>query len=198
MAPYRALFIATTAAALTFTASPAIADGHSLYGDPRDDLYTDAGPVGHTSDYANADLAVTDVLHRPHRVVVKATYYDLVQPRAEFDFGMALNVEQRGGDTDYSVAVEVTPGNSAGELIIKNAKGETVDCGGKSHSIDYNDNTIIMIIPRSCIGGPDWLRFQAWSMKVVSGGRSHWLFDDARGWGDPADDDSYSETISWH
>lgn len=44
---------------------------------------------------------------------------------------------------------------------------------------DYRRNTIRVSVPRSCMAGPRWLRFAAWS--VHTDRRARGYFDDANG-----------------
>jgi hypothetical protein len=113
-------------------------------------------------EVTNGDFTRVTYNHRLHRVVLKAEYVDLLEPQAprRNDYSLlAFATRMRTNEGAYRVAYTIGDSDlPEGMSLVTKRRGAT-RCDGLSHRIDYEANTIKMSVPRSCLGGPRWVRF---------------------------------------
>jgi len=182
---------ATTAATLTLAPAVAHADSYSqtdasgdVAGSPRS-----SSSEEFTVDpaRANGDVTTSRITHLARKVRIKLTHRDLSRTNR---FASSLSIRSNTG-LRY-VFVEARKGSWAGKHGIENARGTNVSCSGLAHKIDYVANTVLIVIPRSCLGNPRWVRVSMGTYSLTS---TSVYADDARVTGDPLRDNTYTPRI---
>jgi len=167
------------AAAATLVLAPAVAHADT-------DVHTDfTGDVVSTSFSSNTeewtpeptrtegDIVSTRVSHLDRKVRIKIKLAALSRTGRGWDFYYVLrtNIGKRYLDLD------ATRGRWAGKPRLTNANDKTVSCTGLSRSIDYVNDAVLVVIPRSCLGNPRWVRVGIGSIGL---GSTKVFVDDAR------------------
>jgi hypothetical protein len=102
----------------------------------------------------NGDILRTVVQHRLRKVILTTSYAELrrVDPATHF-VSIVTNESIRRH-------VEVTPtaAHPQGRVLFSTGFGRAVRCTGLERHIDYLANTLRVVIPRSCLSAPRWVR----------------------------------------
>lgn len=140
-----------------------------------------------------ADIVATSLTHNANAVRVKIRARELVRQGSIF-----ASVMIRSDKRNRWVDLNARPGAYFGRTEIYNPRSESDDvrCAGMSHKIDYVANTMLVVIPRSCLGNPNWVRIGVGVVSTKNGGRTIYV-DDARRTGYSAEmgDPLYSRRI---
>lgn len=96
--------------------------------------------------------------HGKVNIVIRMGYVDLRRAGAYTLYGARL---QNGSRTRYrEVQVEAGPGAWQGTVKVFDLRGDRVPCK-PTHRIDYDENTVVLAVPRSCLGTPAVVRASA-------------------------------------
>jgi hypothetical protein len=106
-----------------------------------------------------ADIVRTTYRHTQDRVVVRARFVELAPVGRRFTLWVGL-LDQDGRET--TVGVRATRRDRDGRTILMGARGREIECAVR-HRIDYRDDVVRIEVPRSCLGDPARLRFNALS-----------------------------------
>jgi hypothetical protein len=145
---------ATVAGAAT---PPALAETRAVLHDGAHDVWKvdQAFPQDNEMvDKPKVDVLRMAVTHRSTAVTVRMKFVDL----------------RRSGWQRYDAKIK-TPDRVyvAGMIAHKNLRAGVSDlyrgsnvqqCDGLSHEIDYAADVVVLRVPRSCLGNPDWVRVQ--------------------------------------
>lgn len=124
--------------------------------DPRGDVWRPQGMHGwtHARSVPNVDVREFVVRNDAHRVVIKARYTDLVANEDELDLSVDF---KSAAATVRTVSAQVNSGVPEGFFVVS-TPFRRVDCD-LTGKVDYDDETIRVVVPHRCIGKGDWLRF---------------------------------------
>jgi hypothetical protein len=102
----------------------------------------------------NGDLLRTVVQHRLRRIILTASYAELrrVAPTTHF-VSLVTNESIR-----RHLEIVATAAHPQGRILFSSRFGRTVTCSGLERHIDYLANTLRVVIPRSCLSAPRWVR----------------------------------------
>lgn len=134
-------------------------------------------------DMPTADVVGAVAMHGRRRVEVSATFVDLQQMDPQ-QYSFELLTPSR---RSWSFTVAARPGNWDGKFLSggHDDSGEYPGCPVARHRVDYENDEVNVVIPRSCIGRPEWVRVMissSLSHKPVEGERQHY-------WDDPHNSD---------
>jgi hypothetical protein len=158
LAPARVGTAALTALALGAVASLFVAPAAAHTAertDPRGDVWRPKGFDGwkHARTVPNVDVREFVVRNAAHRVVIKARYTNLVANSDELE----LSVDFKSAATMRTVSAQANSGSPDGFFVVT-SPGRRVECD-LSGNVDYDAETIRVVVPHRCIGKGDWLRF---------------------------------------
>ena len=102
----------------------------------------------------NGDILRTVVQHRLRKVILTTSYAELrrLDPASHF-VSIVTNESVR-----RHVEVAPTATRPQGRVLFSTGSGRTVSCTGLERRIDYLANTLRLVIPRSCLSAPRWVR----------------------------------------
>jgi hypothetical protein len=145
------------AAAATVVLAPTVADADTYrHTDAVGDVYAN---VGEADTYAPApDRAIGDVVsntikHKKRAVLLQLAYRDLVN-NGEIDTHVFFIRTSRMTRT---VRLYASSSNPGGKAVMYKGKNNKVRCHVRRH-IDYTLNTAKVVVPRSCLGNPRWVK----------------------------------------
>lgn len=125
------------------------------HADASGDVYSTVGATGTFApapDRAVGDVISSTVKHKKRTVILQLAYRDLVND-AEYDAHVFFVRTSKMTRTVRLVASSADPGGRA--IMYKGKK--KVSCHVRRH-IDYTFNTATVVIPRSCLGKPRWVK----------------------------------------
>lgn len=146
--------VAVATAALVLVPSAAHADTYR-HTDATGDV---AANVGQSDSYTPApdrvvgDVVASTIKHKKRTVILQLAYRDLVND-AEYDEHVFFVRTNKMTRTVRLFASSSNPGGRA--IMFKGRK--KVSCHVRRH-IDYTLNTAAVVIPRSCLGQPRWVK----------------------------------------
>jgi hypothetical protein len=141
-------------------AAPAVADQlvvRDRTGDVLEGRVDVEGGYGVQSDMREGDVVATTFRHGPRRVVVSTTFRALDEVGKYH--GYYLRVES-ARHVYRDVTLEAGPGRWGGRLVVTDRRGQRVRCAAR-HTIDYDRNVVRVVVPRSCLGRPRFVRATA-------------------------------------
>ncbi len=104
-------------------------------------------------DWDNGDVIGTTPSNIGHEVVVKVDFADL---RTDVDsITHELRVKTRRHE--YELFAFASEEKWKGQFVLLR-DGDRVRCHDLGHRVSYRDNEVDVIIPRSCLGRPGWVR----------------------------------------
>lgn len=98
------------------------------------------------------DIRRVSIQHRLHKVVVQAAFADIRRSASRQGFGMEVLTNESVRRT-YTVEVE---GPTVRSWFSR--PSGVVSCSGLERRIDFTANTVLLVIPRTCLGSPGWVR----------------------------------------
>jgi hypothetical protein len=153
-------------AGITLTATAVVAGGASADVDkPAEgpgDVYTyDKGnPDPHPSTQStNVDLVRHVVRHGPKMITVRSWYADLRTPTTNETLILSTDFKVTGGAT-FNLTATATNDDKHGTASLSDQSSTDI-CKGLDLTFDYARDTVIMKMPRSCLGTPRWLRYSS-------------------------------------
>jgi hypothetical protein len=173
----RAIVTVAVAAVVPLLPAAAYAD-HYTRGDAAGDV---ASTVGQSDAYTPApervegDVISSTVKHGARTVVMTLAYRDLADS-AEVDEHVYFVHTNR---MNRVVRLFANSSNPGGKAVLTKVNGKKVRCNVRRH-IDYNLNTAKVIVPRSCLGQPRWVKVGMGSVMFSAAGASGTVWvDDA-------------------
>lgn len=137
-----------------------------------------------TPDREDGDITRFRTVHTRHRVTIRAWYRDLATTS---DYRQdRLRIVTSEGLRLYAY-VESRPGSWAGRHFLLDSEDRLVRCAVR-HATSYRRNTLVLSVPRRCLGHPRWVRlgFGMWMSTDGDDGSSFTVHgDDARRRGVP-------------
>ncbi len=143
--------------AVALIAVPAHADQltvHDKAGDVSEGRVGSSGGTVVQSTIHEGDVLRTTFRHGPSNVVVTSTFRALNRVGTYHAYFLRL---QTGAKLYREVDVEAGPGLWAGKVTVTRRDGTRVRCG-VTHRIDYSLDTLRVVVPRSCLGKPVYVR----------------------------------------
>lgn len=101
------------------------------------------------------DIQRIAVRHKTNKVFVAVSFADL--RRADASGGHFLRLVTNEG-VKRNIFLETSKENPRGTLYFSKQNGGPIECKGLSRDIDYSAETLKFEVPRSCLGGPRWVR----------------------------------------
>ena len=126
-------------------------------------------------EVVDGDIRRTVVEHRLRKVILTVRYAELRRAAPVTHF-VAL-------ETNESIrrTIEVTPDatHPQGKVLFVTRVGRVVRCTGLERRIDYTANTLRLVVPRSCLSAPRWVRagFGGLRTQPVSGSGQGFIDD---------------------
>jgi hypothetical protein len=102
---------------------------------------------------AGADITRVRVTHRPRTVAVAVDVRDL-----KADDNITLSTLLRTPNGPFVAGLTREPGAFGVVLMAMGKKSAAISCAGAAASADARTDRILVEIPRSCLGGPRWVR----------------------------------------
>jgi hypothetical protein len=186
---FRPTLIASLAAVAAVASTAPAGAARLLAPDASGDVWVKGsdGVFSEAGSRANTDVVASAVRHTDRRVNASVRYDDLVRDgdrvvtpvrlRASNGTTFLLRVTAEAGDRDGTARVLRYTG--------KGAQTVQVACEGLQHSVSYADDLVAVSVPRSCLGGPTWVRYGGTVRAVDDEGT---VFTDALLSGDPVND----------
>lgn len=112
---------------------------------------------------AQGDITGVKVTHATNtvRVLVRFRELNRTGPLHSHQFLFKTATRKRW------VSLDAGTGHWAGKPTTYNGSGTKVRCA-VSRTIDYNKNTVLVVVPRSCLGKPRWVRAGAGTITTYS------------------------------
>lgn len=80
-------------------------------------------------------------------------------------------LELKTRDHHYQAVLTDKPGHRQGQRYFQGDDGST-SCAGFTRTIDYAKDTVVMRIPRTCLGTPKWVRVGPYNQFTFKGSRT--------------------------
>ncbi len=147
----RPILPCAAAGAATLTVEDAVADTWT----------TDYSPDGTVTDVptgaqVNVDIAKTVIRYSSGKLKVKATFVDLDRSTNRFQLGLRLRTNE--GLKRLAVVDAAVSQDWDGVHALGKPNGDELKCAGLSHAIDYDANTVKLVVPASCLSKPRWVQ----------------------------------------
>ena len=171
--------VVVAALAVSLMPTTAFADTY-LHNDATADVvsFSSTSADAAAPDEVNGDIVWSKVRHRARKVVLTMRYRDLD--------GSGYTVHYfaiRTSKMTRQVSLVTFPGHLAGKAVMTNARDKQVTCRVR-RDIDYVANTATVVVPRSCLGRPRWVKVGMAMVTSPSKTFSTGFADDARTHGD--------------
>jgi hypothetical protein len=124
---------------------------------------------------SDGDITSIRVTHLARTVRVSLAFHELNRS----GLGKFFEYRVRSNKGVRDLEVSAFSGSWAGDHSLTDNDGDNVRCKGIRHRIDYVRNTALVVIPRSCLGDPRWVRVAAVSGSVAED-HTTFFIDDAR------------------
>ena len=151
----RSAILADAAAAVVL--APTVADADTFrHTDAVGDVYANVGEVdtyAPAPDRAIGDVVSNTIKHKKRAVLLRLGYRDLVN-NGEINthvFFIRTNKFVR------TVRLYATSANPGGKAVMTKGHDKKVRCHVRRH-IDYSLNTATVVVPRSCLDNPRWVK----------------------------------------
>lgn len=151
----RSVLLAFTTTALVLTSGTAFADTLTKV-DAAGDVakqVEDTTTVDPT--VTNGDITRSVIRHGASKVRVKLAFRDLA--KTGHLVGLVSVRSNKGRSAARDITIVAGPGAYGGRVHVENANGKTVTCR-TTRTIDYVANTLVLEVPRRCLGYPRWIR----------------------------------------
>jgi hypothetical protein len=157
----RGAVVASALVSVLVPAAAAQAASVTLVDATGDTWTTDYSPDGTVTDLpagsqVNVDIATTVIKYANGKVTVKATYADLDMSTNRFQLGLRLRTNE--GLKRVAVVDTAMSQDWAGVHAFGKPNGDELKCTGLSHVIDYDADTVRLVVPGSCLSKPRWVQ----------------------------------------
>lgn len=147
--------VVAAVAAVVLVPSAAHADSYKqvdAVGDVQSSPMSGSVAFTPTPDRVTGDVTYTKITHRARVIKVKIAFRDLDRagPNAQF-------MRFKSNRLNREVGLLAYPGTWRGKAAMSTFSDKKVSCNLR-HDIDYVANTVVVNVPRSCLGNPRWVR----------------------------------------
>lgn len=111
----------------------------------------------------NVDIVSSVVRHTGHKLILTHTFADLNRSTTRFAVVDRLRFDNGRRVMAAVTAVERWRGTP---MLLRLRHDVRIKCHNLDHSIDYVTNTIVLSIPRSCIGNPKWVEVNTFAAGI--------------------------------
>lgn len=132
-------------------------------GDVWEDIYnqeTQTQEYAEAGSQFNVDVVSTVVRHTQYKVIIETSYADLKKQQVTFG---TFNRLRFADGPRIVAAVDTFNAWRGASLLAKDGSGEPIKCGNLTHEIDYEANTVVLNIPRTCLGNPGWVEVNSFT-----------------------------------
>lgn len=165
-----AVLAATALLALPTAAHADSAVGLDARGDVQYVTSTDTSTVVAAPDRTQGDISAVKITHGTNNVRVLLRFRELNRSGfIEHDYLF------RTANRVRILSIEAKAGSWNGRATMRNGHGIKVRCS-VTRTIDYAANTVLVVVPRSCLGDPRWVRVGAGTITSYDGSKI--FFDD--------------------
>lgn len=145
------LCVADAAGAATLPVEDSVADTWT----------TDYSPDGTVTDISagsqvNVDIAKTVIKYANGKVTFTSTYADLDMSTNRFQLGVRLRTNE--GLKRVALVDTAVSQDWAGVHALGKPNGDELKCAGLTHAIDYDAETVKLVVPGSCLSKPRWVQ----------------------------------------
>jgi len=119
-------------------------------------IVASSGDTYASEQSVNVDVTRHSVSHGK-KITIKSRYTDLATPSKGDLIALLTWLKVKNG-TEYSFTLGATKNDKSGtpRLFSNNTQ---LTCKGMSVKFDYDAETVVASVPRSCLGDPAWLRY---------------------------------------
>lgn len=172
----RSAVLMTAALAVPLVPTAAHADKYT-HADGAGDVYSSVGQSGTYTpapDRVIGDVLSSTIQHKRRNVVMRLQYRDLVND-SEYDAHVYLIHTSKMNRVVNLYASNLVPG---GRAVMTKPNGKRVSCH-IGRKIDYDLNTATVVVPRSCLGEPRWVKVAMGGVMFTGAGATDttWLDD---------------------
>lgn len=148
--------------------------------DRRDDVWSSSNGEDDFADTGttrvNVDVVRTSVTHAGRQVRATVRLADLARNEDMRQVGVGFKGSNGRTTHVFWFADESMP---RGAHFIMRRSGDEVRCRGLRHSVDYARDVVRFTVPRSCLGRPKTVQFQAFAVAGETSTETFFI-DDAR------------------
>lgn len=172
--PLRILRSAALVGALALVLLPtaAVGRGHaSRHLDQVGDVAYFLYDGNHAIPVVDPNRTIGDIrgLHAAHlSTVVHVAMYVRSLPRAGIKNEYEFTFKSPGLENFRNLRIVARPGNWAGYPFLTNYSGKKISCPGLRYLIEYSHKRVVVDVPRSCLGSPEYVRVAAQDLYFVS------------------------------
>jgi hypothetical protein len=149
--------VAVALGATAATVSSAVADTDKVAESSGDVFIVASSGDAYLSEQSvNIDLTRHSVSHAK-KITIKSRYTDLETPAKGNLITLRTELKLKGGAT-YSFTAGATSKKKSGTPRLF-TNSTQVTCKGMTVKFDYDADTVVAKVPRTCLGNPAWLRF---------------------------------------
>lgn len=160
-----AVLAATALLALPTAAHADSAVGLDAKGDVQYVTSADTSTAVAAPDRTQGDISAVKITHGANKVRVLLRFRELNRAgfiEHDFYFRTASRVR--------TLSVESETGSWSGRATMRNGRGTKVRCN-LTRTIDYSANTVLVVVPRTCLGDPRWVRVGAGTISTYDGSK---------------------------
>jgi hypothetical protein len=147
--------------------APAASAERTISRDGAGDTWSPEGYDGWepTGSPPNVDLVRTSLNHRAARVVLTARYTDLVRGEDVIDFTVRL---RSAAGRAWRLFVYASYDSPVTFRMVERAPDRSA-CAGFAGTLSFARNTVRLVVPRRCLGNPDWVKYGALAERYNEG-----------------------------
>lgn len=127
---------------------------------------------------AHGDIVATRVVHARRAIWIQIRFQELT----DHSNGNFHLIGIRTPWRSRTIELDALPGHWEGQTTMTDAHGRVVACA-VTHRISYDLNRVMLRVPRSCLGTPQWIRV---GIRSTIAGSTFAYTDDARSTGLPS------------
>jgi len=127
-------------------------------------------------DNTSSDIVRTVVDHAAHRLAVRVELRQLARDHHRLVF---TEIRSAARPT-YQLTLDYSRTPIGPRITLEQGPGTRVPCPGATWSIDTTTETVSLSVPRSCLGGPAWVRVGVGTVGAPGGLAESWVDDSRR------------------